>query len=108
MGSVLQHGRQPLGPGLHQIVSNDHQHHTGWTQVLLGSRVHDAVPPDVDGPAVHVTGGVRDERHAVRHRRLGAPLGAVYRVVGGEVHVGRAGRVANLVGLGNTIEIGAL
>src|SRR5688500_14843524 len=92
---VLQHRCEVGGRPLDEILPDDHQHDAGGAEVLLGARVDEPVAAHVDRTAVHVARRVGDERHPGGRRRLGAPLGSVDGVVGGEVHVGRRGGIAD-------------
>ena len=89
IGSVVR-------PAADQILANDHERHARRPEVLLRAGVDQPEPADVDRPAEHVGRGVGDER---RRSDVGQrlPLGALDRVVGGDVHVGRAGRQLQLL-----------
>src|SRR4051794_39559614 len=78
-----------LVPLLDQIVTDDHQHNTGWAEVFLRAGVDQAVFPHVNGTAVHVAGGVGHQRNPGRSGGLGLPLRTEDGVVRGEVNVGR-------------------
>ncbi len=106
VGPVVEDRGEAVGDLVEDVVADQDDRDPRRADVLLRPRVHERVPPQVQGAGEQVAGHVADEMSRLGDRRIRWPLDPLDRLVRGRVDERRAAGRIQLVGTGHVVVAG--